>query len=138
MVLNHDEGIASVDELVKQCNQSSRIGQVKSRCRLVEHINGRLMMTKRRKLCRKLQSLRFASRERVRALTELNVANSQLTQRLKRPDDLGMIGKVRDGFLGGKLKHITNRQPVKFDCQRRGFKPQSGAGLARSDDVGKE
>lgn len=50
VMLNHDEGVASVDELVKQRNQSPRIREMKSRRRLVEDVHGWLMVTESGKL----------------------------------------------------------------------------------------
>ena len=80
VVLDDDYGIAFVDELLQDIHQYAYVLEVKSRCRLVEYVEGLAGIFLSQFRC-ELHSLALASRECCRRLSELYVPQSNLLQR---------------------------------------------------------
>ncbi len=84
VVLDYNDRVASIHELVKHRKQFVHIRKVQTRRRLVQDVQ-RLARAPLCELRCKLDSLRLAARKLCRRLTELDVPESDLLQRLKVP-----------------------------------------------------
>jgi hypothetical protein len=84
VVLDHEHGVAGVDEPLQHLEQLLDVGEVEAGRRLVEDVE-RLAGRDLRQLGGELHPLRLAARERRRRLAELDVVEADVVQRLQPP-----------------------------------------------------
>ena len=82
IVLDHEHGVARLDESVQHLQQQFDVGEVQSRGRLVEQIEG-AAGTFFDQFAGELHALRFAAGKRRRRLPELHVVQPDVVQRLQ-------------------------------------------------------
>ena len=92
VVLDHDDGVAAVDQPVQHVEQPLDVGEVQAGRRLVEDVErppGRGLG----QLGGELDALRLAARERGRGLAEADVAQADVVQRLQASAIVGTFSK---------------------------------------------
>src|SRR5262249_23487719 len=103
-----------------------------------EHVDRGLVRGPGGELRRQLESLRFAARERVRALTELHVTDAQVEQRPEGPRDLAVRGKHLHRVFGGEGQDVADGEAGVADIERRRLEARATARLAGRDEIGQK
>ena len=91
-----------------------------------------------RQLGRELHALRLAARERRRALAEVDVAESDVGQRLQLLANARLVLEERERVLDRHVEHVGDAQPAEAHLERLAVVALSLAHLARHVDVGQE
>ena len=89
-------------------------------------------------LLRQLDPLRLAARQRRRRLSELDVAEADLAQRLQLLPDLGDVLQELAGLGDGHVEHVGDAGLAVVHLQRLAVVAPAAAGLALDVDVGQE
>ena len=85
-----------------------------------------------------LHPLRFATRQRRRRLTQLDVAQTDVLQRPQFPGDRRKVLDERQRLIDGQLEHFGDRLAAVFDLQRLAVVAAALAFLAGDVHVGQE
>src|SRR5690606_8343967 len=117
MMLDHDDGIAALDELAQEAEQPLDVDEVEARRRLVEQVE-RAAGGLAGELLGELHALGLAARERGRRLAEADVAEADLEQRLQRPGDPRYRLEERGRLLDRLLEHVGDRVAAVADRER--------------------
>jgi hypothetical protein len=99
VVLDKQHCMAGINEAIQRSQQPLDIGQVQTRGRLVEDVDGVLGTLQRAELAGDLDALRLAPRQRRRGLSERLVAETELLQHLDPAAARRLLGKERHSFL---------------------------------------
>src|SRR5687767_3991166 len=102
--------------------------------RLVEDIK-RAAGVSLRQFGGELHALRFAARERGRALTQVDVAEPDVVERLQLLMNPGLVLEERERVFHRQLQHVANVQPAESDLERLAVIALSFAHLAWDVDV---
>ena len=109
---------------------------------LVEYEHGRLgtLVSQKR---RQLHALVLAARQRRRRLAEPDVAQADVAQRLKAPDDAPLRRSVGfaeefDGAVDSHVEYVVDVESAVFHLQHLALESLAAAGLAGDGDVGQE
>ena len=113
------------------------VGRVQARRRLVEDVE-RLARRAARELCRELDALRLAARERRRRLAELDVAEADILDDLQLPRDARHIGEEVDGLVDRHVEDFGDVLALVADLERLAVVARALADLAGHVDVGQE
>ena len=92
VVLDHEHGVAPVDQPLENLEQLLDVGEVRAGRRLVEDVE-RLAGRDLGELFRQLHALRLAAGERRRGLAELDVVEPDVVEGLQLPPELGIFAK---------------------------------------------
>src|SRR5687768_16253785 len=112
VVLDHQDGVPAIDEAVQHFEQQPDILEVQSCRGFVEDVQGASCIPLR-ELGRELHALRLASRERGRALTEMDVAQSHVVQRLELLPDARLVLEERQRVLHREIQDFADVQGAK-------------------------
>ena len=95
VVLDHEHGVAGVDEALQHDEQLAHVVEVQAGRRLVEDVE-RAPGAAPLQLARELDALRLAARERRRRLAEVDVAEPDVVERLQlAPDRRDVLEEVQ-------------------------------------------
>src|SRR6266508_3734193 len=108
VVLDHDDGVAGVDEAMQHVQQALHVGEVQAGRRLVEDVE-RPPRRASRELGRELDPLRLAAGERRRGLPEVDVAETDVVQRSQLRLARGDVREEPQGLLH---RHLDLDDPV--------------------------
>ena len=137
IVLDHEHGVAAVDEALQRLEQLLDVGEVQAGGRLVEDVQrptGRHLA----ELGGELDALRLAAGERRRRLAERHVVETDVVQRLQAPADLRDLREEGERLLDRHLEHVGDRLPLEAHLERLAVVALALARLARDVDVGQE
>jgi len=121
-MLDDYQRVATNHESLEHRQKAPHIRQMKARRWLVEHVHGGLMGGARRQLRGKLQALRLAARQCVRALADLDVADAEVSQRRQRARDSGVVREEGGCVFGRQVKDVADRQTSVTHLESRRFK----------------
>ncbi len=65
-----------------------------------------------------LDPLRLSTGEGGRRLSEPDVTQADIEQRLEHADDFGLVGENRQGFLNGHVEHFGDGMALPEDLER--------------------
>src|SRR5665647_385676 len=137
IVLDHEHGIPSLDEPVKNFQQHPNILKMQAGGWLVEDVEGSAGVTLRQ-LCRKLDALCFSTRECRRALAEVNVSEPNVVERVELLIDARLVLEECQRVFNGQVEHIGYAQASEANLECLAIVSLSFAHVARHVDVGKE
>ncbi len=137
VVLDHDHGVAGVDEAVEHLEQPLHVGEVQAGRGLVEDVE-RAPGRDLRELGRELDALGLAAGERRRGLAEPDVAEPDLVERLQAPADLRDVLEERQRLLDRHVEHVGDGLALEADLERLAVVALAVALLARDVDVREE
>src|SRR5437870_8659075 len=137
VVLDHDHGVAGVDQAVEDVEELADVLEVEAGGRLVEDVEG-LAGGAAGELLAELDALRLAAAERGRALADLDVAEPDLLQHAHlvadRGDRLEQLGR----FLDVHVEHVGDRVALELHLERLAVVARAVAHVAGDVDVGQE
>ena len=137
VVLDHEHGVAAVDEPLEHLEQLLDVGEVQPGRRLVEDVQ-RAAGRDLAQLGRELDALRLAARERRRGLAELDVVEPDVVQRLEPPAQLRDLREELQRLLDRHLEHVGDRLALEAHLERLAVVARALARLARHVHVGQE
>jgi hypothetical protein len=112
VVLDHDNRVAGVDQPLENLEQPLNVGEVQSGRRLVEDVE-RAAGRDLRQLGRQLDALGLAAGQRRRWLTEADVAEADVVERLRRRWIDGMCSKKTTASSTGMSSTSAIVLPLK-------------------------
>src|SRR5690349_12470160 len=138
VMLDHEYGMAGVDQAVEALDQALDIGEVQPGCRLVEDVDGVLGALQFRELAGDFDALRFAARERRGRLSERQVAEAEVVEYLDAFADGRLAGEERDALLDGHIEDVGDGFSAEGDFERFGSEARAFAYAAGDLDIGHE
>src|SRR5437764_3428385 len=127
VVLDHDDGVASLNQSLKQPHEDRDVVEMQTSCRLVEDEK---VAARRAVLFRtnifigevsdELKPLRFAAGKRVERLAEPQISEPDFIQNIERIAELFRFADQReklDRFVNSQLEHVVNRLLVQLHAQ---------------------
>src|SRR5512133_2704095 len=111
---------------------------MESRGRLIQDVQGWFMPCARRQFYGKLQTLRLATTQGVRALPEVDVAGTQIDQGAQRCRDRGVVFEHCHRLLSREIEYFGDVQAQVADLERPWFEPTAAAGRTWRDHIGQE
>ncbi len=137
VVFDNQHGIAGFDESVQDIQQHLDIGKVETRGRFVQEVQ-RLAGTAFDQFACQLDPLRFAAGECGGGLTQFEVVEPHIVQRLQLVADQRNVFEMVKCFLDIHLQHIGDRLAFVLHLQRFAIKPMSAADGAGDPHGGQE
>ena len=137
LVLDHDDGVALVDQLLQHVEQLPRVLEVEPGGRLVEDVDGAAGAAAGQ-LLRQLDPLRLAAGQRRGRLPQRDVAQPHVLQRAQLGGDGGHVLEQGQGLVDVQLQDVGDGRPPVPDLQRLPVVAASLALLAGHVDVGQE
>ena len=108
VVLDHDDGVAVVDQAAEHLEQALDVGEVEAGGRLVEDVEG-VAGGDLRELGGELDPLGLAAGERRRRLAEADVVEADVVEGLQAPVDLRDVREELDRLVDRHLEHVGDR-----------------------------
>jgi len=137
IVFDNDDGVPGIDEAVQHAEQVFDVDEMQPGRRFVENVD-RLAGGALAKLLGQLHALGFTAGERGGRLTELEVIEADVVQRLQQVIDLLDVLEVLERLLHVHVEHLGDALPLEPDLQRLLAEPPPLADRARHPDVGEE
>ena len=137
VVLDHDDGVAQVDQPIEHVEQLGHVVEVQAGRRLVEQVQ-RAAGVGPGQLGGQLHALGLAAGERRRGLAEREVVEPHVAQRLQHAADLGDVLEQLHRLAARHVEHVGDRLAVVRDGQRLGVVALAAAGVALDPHVGQE
>gem|GEM_PF-3061300 len=117
VVLDDQHRIAGFNEPVEHREELPDVLEVESRCWLVEDVE-RAAGPATAQLSGQLDPLGFAAGEGRGGLTEMDIVQADVVQRLQHTANLGHVLEQLQGLLDVHLQHVVNTLPSIADLQR--------------------
>ena len=105
VVLDHDHGVALVDQPAEDVEKLADVVEVQTRRRLVEHVE-RVARRPARELGGELDPLRLAAGQGGGGLTETDVAEPDVDEGLQMACDRGLVGEERETLLARHVEDV--------------------------------
>ena len=137
VVLDHQHRVAQVDQAVQHFEQFADVGEVQSGRRFIEQVDG-LAGGPLAQFPRQLHPLRFSARQRGGRLTQLQVVQTHVVQRLQQLGDGGNRLEVPQRLLHIHVEHLGNRFPLEPHLERFVLEAVAVADRAGEPDVGEK
>src|SRR5581483_3512089 len=137
VVLDDEHGVATVDETMEHIEQHAHILEVQASRRLVENVESAARVSLR-ELRRELHTLRFAARQRRRALAEMDVAETDVDERLELLEDAWLILEEIERVVDRELEDIRDRQTSEPNLERLTIVALAFADFTRHVHIGQE
>jgi hypothetical protein len=137
VVLDHDNRVAVVDEALQHAQQLLDVVEVQARGRLVEDVE-RAAGVALAEFAREFHALRFAARQRRRALAQLDVGEADVHQRFEFAREHGHGLEQLERVFDGHLKHVGDRVALVGDLERLAVVALAVADVAGHVDVGQK
>ena len=137
VVLDDQYRVAAIHKIVEHFQQQLNVREVKSGRRFVEQIQG-FPGAAFDQFARQLDALGFAARERRRRLSELDVIQADVVQRLQFVAHVGNVLEQLQRLLDVHLEHIGDGLALELDLQRFVVVPMSLADRAGHPHIGEE
>ena len=137
VVLDDDDRVAVIAQAVQHAQQQVDVVEVETGRRLVEDVE-RAPGVALGQLERELHALRFAARERRRALAERDVAEAHVEQRLELSREHRHRAEEFRRLLDRHLQHFVDVLALVLDLERLAVVAVAVADVARHVDVGQE
>ena len=137
VVLDHEHGVAGVDQPLQHHEQLAHVVEVQPGGRLVEDVE-RPPGAAPLQLARQLHALRLAARQRRGRLPELDVAEPHVVERLQLALDRRDVLEEVQRLLDRHVQHVGDVAALVGDLQRLAVVAGALAHLARHVDVGQE
>ena len=137
VVLDDEHRVARVRQTIENIDQARDVRHVQTGRRLVEHID-RPAGAALRKLRRKLDALRLAAGERCGRLTELDIAEADIHERLQPVADLRLVLKKCERLFDGHVQHLGNILALIVHLERLAVIALALADLARDVNIRQE
>ena len=137
VVFHDQDGVPLVDETAQDVQEHPYIGEMKSRGRLVEQIEGpagRLF----HQLARQLDPLRLAAGKGRRRLAELHVAEPDVPQGPELVRDLREVREQDERLVHVHFEDVVDRMALERHAERVAVEPLPPADGAFDPDVGEE
>src|SRR5262249_45023785 len=134
VVLDHDDGVARLDEALEDGEELLDVLEMQPRRRLVEDVEGAsgLHLSE---LATELHALRLAAAQRGRRLPELHVAEAHLDERVEDAREGGERREELAALLDARLEDVVDRLAFELDLERLGVVALRSARFARDEDV---
>ncbi len=137
VVLDHDDAVPGVAQPVEHVEEKLDVVEVQAGGRLVQDIE-RSSGIPLGELQGELHALGFAPGERGRRLSEPDVAEADVDERLQPPGDGRHGGKEGRRFRRRHLEHLVDVLPAVADLERLAVVALAVADIAGDVDVGQE
>src|SRR3569623_1143982 len=137
VVLDHEHGVAVVDEAVQHLEELLDVAEVKAGGRLVEQVQ-RADGLDAGELARELHTLGLATGECRRRLAERDVAEADVDERVHDPRQLLVMLEQLRGFLDRGLEDLRDVLALVLDAQGGVVVAAALAHLARDEHVRQE
>ena len=137
VVLDHDDGVAGIDQPVENTEQLRHVVEVQTGRRLVQDVE-RLAGRTLRELGRQLHALSLATGQRGRRLPELDVAETDVPERVHVPGDRWDRGEELARLRDAHLEHLGDVLALVANLEGLAVVALALADLARNVDVGQE
>ena len=137
VVLDHHHRVPGRDEPLQDLEELPDVFEVQTRGRLVEDVDGvpgRPLV----ELARELDPLRLAAGKRGRRLSELDVAEPDVGERLHVPLDRRDVLEELERLVDAHLEDVGDRAALVLHLERLAVVAAALADLARDVDVGEE
>src|SRR5690606_15661082 len=108
VVLDDDEGVATVDQAVEDVEKLARVLEVQARRGLVEDVEG-LAGGPAPELRRELHALGLAARERRRRLPDTDVPEADVLHQLELAGDGRDVLEEVEAFVDGHAQNVGDR-----------------------------
>src|SRR5437763_6818547 len=136
-MLDHDHGVAGVDQAVEDFEQFADILEVEAGGRLVEDVEG-LAGGPAGELLGEFDALRLAAGERRRRLADLDVAEADLLKHAHLVADAGDRLEQLGRLLDVHVEHVGDRAALELHLERLAVVAGAVAHVAGDVDVGQE
>ena len=137
VVLDDEHGVAAVDEALQHDEQLAHVVEVQAGGRLVEDVE-RAPGAAALQLARELHALRLAAGERRRRLAEVDVAETDVVERLELAPDRRDVLEEVERLLDRHVEDVADVLALVGDLERLAVVARALADLARHVDVGQE
>ena len=104
-MLDNQHGVTALSELAQNGNQSFTVRHMQTRCRFIQHIEG-FSGRCTGKLSRQLHALSLAAGECGRGLSQTDIAQAHIIERLQLTGDTRISGEEIQGFFNGHIQHV--------------------------------
>src|SRR4051812_21028994 len=136
MMLDHEYGVAGIDQPIQHVDQDPHVVEVKPGGRLVQDVElSALSFAGLGQFSGNLQPLCFTARERRRRLTEPEIAQPYLLELPERMTQPGLMAKAVDGLVHRPLQYLMDGFSLDSDIQDVRAIPGAAACLAGDVDV---
>ena len=137
VVLDDDDGVASIDKFLQDIHQDSDVLEMQAGGGLVENVE-RLAGVFLREFGGQFDSLAFSTRKGGGGLAKFDVAEAYILDGLDLAEDLGHVLEELDGLIDGHVEHVGNRLAFIAHFERFTVVTLAVALLARHLDIGQE
>src|SRR3954469_15330495 len=137
VVLDDEDGVAAVDEAMEHLEQLLDVGEMEARGRLVEDVEGPAGRPAGQ-LGRELHALGLATGEGRRWLAQVDVAETDVVQRLELGLDVRDRVEELERLRDRHLEHVGDGLALVVDLERLAVVALAATHLARDVDIGQE
>src|SRR3972149_816581 len=137
LMLDNNDRVSLLDKLVKNIQQHSDVFKVKSRCRLIQYIQG-LPRADLGELSGEFHALCLPTRQRCRLLSQPDVSQSDVEQCLKMPAQSRKLAEQLKGLFHRHIENVRDRLPLVVHLQCFPVVPLSLAQITQDIHIGKE
>ena len=137
VVLDDEHRVAGIHESVQNLKKFLDIGEVESRCGLIEDVD-RLAGRSFAEFPRQFDPLSLAARQRRRWLAEFQIVEPDVVQRFQQPMNLRDVHKMVEGFLHIHVEDVGDVFAFETDLERFMAEAFSLAHRAANPDVSEE
>ena len=117
-MLDHDDGVARIDQAVEYLHQDPDVVEVQTRGWLVQNVQlPAFAFSGLSQLAGDLEPLRLAARQRGRRLPQSEISESDLLQMPERGSKLRLMAKALDGLVHRPLKDIVDGMVLDSDIE---------------------
>ncbi len=143
VVLDHDDGVAGIDQAVQHGHELLDVGHVQTDGRLVQHVqrmHGRSSGHGFRpgQLRDELDALRLTAAQCGTLLSQSQVAKPYVVEQLQRVVSRPVRGKELHGLVNVHVEHVGNRPAAELHRQRFGIEALPAARLATHRNIRQE
>ena len=136
LVLDNDDPVSPVDQPVKNIEQPANIVEVETRGRLIQEKKQSSSPAGHQHPGGQLQTLGLAAGESVERLSELQVAETQGSEKTERLRELLLMAEKDSRIVDGQLENLVNIELPVPDPQHLLPEPASVTGLTGQRYIG--
>ena len=108
IVLDHDDGVAKIDQPLQHFEQLGEIVEVQAGRRFIEQVQ-RAARVGTRQFGGEFHALGFAAGERGGRLAEREIIEADIAERLQDAADFGDVFEQLHRFAAGHVEHVADR-----------------------------
>ena len=115
-MLDHHNAVAQIDQTLQDIQQFNDVVEVQSCGRFIKQIE-RATGVGSRQFGSQLDALGFTTGKRRRTLSQCDVVQPDIADRLQDMSQSRLIGKQRNRFADRHVQHVADRTPVQLHRQ---------------------